>query len=89
MHFCELNLCCHFDLYLLIVVTFCFITMQRYDFLLYILLVLTAVSNCFSIFISLRFYINDSAKTMNTEKGSSAYPVSNMIDKFGLTKREL
>ena len=26
-------------------------------------------------------YINDSAKTMNTEKGSSAYPVSNMIDK--------
>lgn len=46
-----------------------------------LLIILTAVSNCFSIFISLRFYINDSAKTMNTEKGSSAYPVSNMIDK--------
>ncbi|KXT52093.1 hypothetical protein HMPREF2532_00578 [Bacteroides ovatus] len=45
MHFCELNLCCHFDLYLLIVVTFCFIMMQRYDFLLYILL--KSISNIY------------------------------------------
>ena len=38
MHFGKLGFCCHFDWYLLVVVSFCFITMQRYDFLLYILL---------------------------------------------------
>ena len=50
MHFGKLGFCCHFDWYLLVVVSFCFITTQRYDFLLYVLL--KYISNLYL------FYVN-------------------------------
>ena len=54
MHFSELNLFCHFDLYLLVVVSFCFITTQRYDFLLYVLL--KYISNLYLFYVNFQLF---------------------------------
>ena len=51
---CELNLFCHFDLYLLVVVSFCFITTQRYDFLLYVLL--KYISNLYLFYVNFQLF---------------------------------